>query len=594
MKATELLERYQAGQRDFSGKNLRGQNFRGQTLSGAIFADTDICGANFAYANLRGANFSYAKAGLPKRWAISLFIASLLLSAMSGLVSGVIGLMSSFVLEIYSPGAQDVGFFVLASTLTFIFLLFNRGIKDSLASTSSSTLTLLVGYAIAFVLFFALTATVAETTVGNFLVTTMGLLTLAGVLLLTLVGSVAIVMVMAIAGNAAIVFSSIVAFTAAIATVVIIFKPLVTTQFVITRVIFSVVIALMVTGTSIYVGWRAWQKDKRDTWICSTGCALVTINGTSFRRANLTDVNFVEASLKSTDLRQALLRRTCWRNTQNIEQARVWGTYLDNSQICQLVVNGNAQEQSYKGMNLAGLNLDQANLYRADLTETSLLQSTLQKANLASANLIDANLTQANLRGANLANAKLLRAQLEHTDLRDVTLTGAYIENWRINLETKLDNIHCDYVFMHLPAHNSSSENRYRKPDSWNHVFAEGEFADFITPLPKTLDLYHTGVVDICAVAIAFHDLQIQYSQANLSIVEIEKRGQHRQKLLMRVDADQQNDLSELHSEYFKRYEHLLTLPPKDIHALMMAKGQATQRLAGLIGLSELRDKDLR
>ena len=132
MPATELLKRYQVGQRDFSGENLREQDFRGQNLSGAMLADTDICGANFAYANFRGTNFSYAKADLEKRWEISLFIDLLLLSAVLDLVSGFIGLMSSTVLETYNPDGQAIGFFVLASVLTFLFILVNQGIKDSL------------------------------------------------------------------------------------------------------------------------------------------------------------------------------------------------------------------------------------------------------------------------------------------------------------------------------------------------------------------------------------------------------------------------------------------------------------------------------
>jgi len=79
MKAHEVLKRYADGRRDFRGENLRGQSFKGKDLSGADFSEAKIQGTNFTNAKLTDANFSGAKAGLQRRWAISLVIASWLL-----------------------------------------------------------------------------------------------------------------------------------------------------------------------------------------------------------------------------------------------------------------------------------------------------------------------------------------------------------------------------------------------------------------------------------------------------------------------------------------------------------------------------------
>ena len=63
MKASELINFYQQGRRNFSRENLRGENFDGQKLSDINLSHADIRGASFVNANLTGAKFTYAQAG---------------------------------------------------------------------------------------------------------------------------------------------------------------------------------------------------------------------------------------------------------------------------------------------------------------------------------------------------------------------------------------------------------------------------------------------------------------------------------------------------------------------------------------------------
>ena len=63
----------------------------------------------------------------------------------------------------------------------------------------------------------------------------------------------------------------------------------------------------------------------------------------------------------------------------------------------------------------------------------------------------------------------------------------------------------------------------------------------------------------------------------------MEKGGQHLDKFNLRVRTNPQADLSQLHHQYFAQYEHLLTLPPQALVALLMEKEGSSQRLAGLL-----------
>ena len=201
---------------------------------------------------------------------------------------------------------------------------------------------------------------------------------------------------------------------------------------------------------------------------------LLTKTGTSFRGADLTDADFTGAMLAHTDLRDAALVRSDFARAENLDRARTEGTYLAHPSVAQLVTSRDGCKGNFDRLDLQGVNLN-----GADLIEASF---------------IGANLGQATLRAANLSHAKLVHTQLHDADLTGACLTGANIEDWGLSTKTRLDDIRCEYVYMRLPT--DQDPDPWRKPDNKLETFQEGDFADFIAPIIKTLDLYRQQKID--------------------------------------------------------------------------------------------------
>ncbi|MEH1838020.1 MAG: pentapeptide repeat-containing protein [Nostoc sp.] len=278
------------------------------------------------------------------------------------------------------------------------------------------------------------------------------------------------------------------------------------------------------------------KGDEKYSLIRNIAVTFAATGGTSFRYADLTGADFTQATLKNTDLRNTILICTHWHQAKMLDRVRPGLTYLQNSQVRQLLVTGQGQDKNFDRQNLRGINL--------------------KKANLADTSFIGADLSEANLQDADLSRAKLKQIQLDGTDLTGVTLTGAYIEDWGITNTTKLHGVRCEYVYMRVPT--KENPDPLRKPDNNKEVFADGDFADFIKPIFDTLDLYHNQGVDPRAVAIAFKNLAENHPEAELEIVAMEKRGDD--KILLRAKTAAGSDKSQLSTEYFDDYNQLKAL----------------------------------
>ncbi|MEM7579086.1 MAG: pentapeptide repeat-containing protein [Cyanobacteria bacterium P01_A01_bin.80] len=581
MKASEVLNRYAVGERDFRRVSLRGQSFKGQDLSGADFSEANIRSADFSGAILKGSKFCGAKAGLQKHWMIFLLVASLLLLVFLGLMLGV---NAYFILYFFLPTADYniiIGLFVLLAHTIFFVVIIRKGINAALGILVATIVT---------------TGSIAVTGIGALTVSVATAIGIAGVFanatatIFAFIGILADYAVLAAFITISFTFVVIFIFTGTVSkTFVLAFLlglPNVETftgtdSIAIALTIFISAIILFVNSQ---VARQVIAGDEKYALLRRFVIAIAATKGTSFRGADLTDTDFTGAMLKSTDLRKANLTHTCWRNTQYLDRVRPGNSYLHSATIRELVVTGNGQSKQFDHLfNLRGINLNGANLADANFHGSSLKDATLQGANLTDANLVVTNLNRANLRDSNLSRAKLVQAQIDRTDLAGANLTGAYIEDWGITTETNLEGVKCDYVFMRLPPPESSDPNPHRKPDNWDKNFAPGEFIDFITPMVQTLDLYHNRIDDPRLIAIAFKQLCDNNLDAKLEIISMERRGKTKDGILIRVETSPQANNSQLHTEYFDTYDNLQALPPEALQALLRERQSTIRLLAGIL-----------
>lgn len=249
----------------------------------------------------------------------------------------------------------------------------------------------------------------------------------------------------------------------------------------------------------------------------------------------------------------------------------------------QLLITKDGREQKFDRLDLRELNLKDANLQNASLISTDLSAATLQNANLS--------------------GAKFAQAQLYDANLTQACLTGAYIENWGISTNTQLDGVKCEYIYMQVPT--KDDPDPCRKPDNRQEIFKEGDFADFIAPIIKTLDLYRTQNVDLrdvgkkfktldlfhyegidpSAAAIAITQLAENHPEAELEIVALEGRGQEKIRLQAKVAGDANR--SELYKEYFHTYSKIESLPYSDLQAVLLGIKEKDERISSLEKLLE-------
>ncbi|MBD2774827.1 pentapeptide repeat-containing protein [Iningainema tapete] len=548
MKAYEVLKQYANGRRDFRGENLQGQSFRNKDLSGADFSGADIRGANFTNANLKGVNFTDAKAGIQSRSAITLtFALCLLLALPAFLVSYPSTSIRAF---LTSSNLADIFAGVVAIVVLEYLLLVtcHEGFRDSTFGELCTILVcILVCIFVVILLFYPPLEELFIALFGAFyfvvIFTVTGLIGIIIFLIINIINSYlylilycSLLIVSCLIGgiyslNIFVIISTICVysfkadklpipyFDGLLSLVLIVLTFFILLIFIekinellITSVLFIVCtsfdgyflghlpryIALFLFSISITNSIYEYQQD--NSIILKVAINFATKIGTNFGGADLTNADFTQATLDNTNFISkrfgtAILTQTCFHHVKGLDYARVTDTVLAKSSIRRLLVNGKGEHKDYSGDNLKG-----ANLKDTKLSEANLSKADISKATLKGANLEGANLSQVNAIGTDLTNAKL---------------TGACLEEWKIDETTKLNQVDCQYVYL-------KSNQCERRPTDGE--FAPGELIKLFQDNINIVDIAWEDVVNWKAFTYAFNNIKIANEDAQLVIQSIDNQ----------------------------------------------------------------------
>ncbi|MDE5084876.1 MAG: pentapeptide repeat-containing protein, partial [Trichodesmium sp. St18_bin1] len=347
LRKREILQLYQQGTREFRRFNLRGLSFEGKNLSDADFSFADIRGTNFRGANLTGARFCGAKAGVQKRWVVLLLLGVFLLVAISAILSVFTSYMISQIFDSSRIENQVFGWISLIVSIVFWIILFYNRIENVAVAVAVAFAVVSTGAgAGAVAVAFAGAGAVAVAVAGA--VAFAGAVAVAVAFAVAFAVAIAVAVAFAVAGSIAVAVAVAGAGAGAAAVVAGAGAG---------ALAGAGAVAVVQTLLSIYVAYRAMKGDEKYALVRNIAIAFAASDGTSFRDANLTDADFTNATLKSTDFRGSNITRTCWKNTIKLDRIRPGKTYLKDTKVRELVKTGEGENINLDRSILQGINL---------------------------------------------------------------------------------------------------------------------------------------------------------------------------------------------------------------------------------------------
>lgn len=257
-------------------------------------------------------------------------------------------------------------------------------------------------------------------------------------------------------------------------------------------------------------GALLWNKWRQQNLLVKPDLTNLEFGRKSLQGVNLSRANLAGANLAGVDLWKANLVLADLTNA-DLSKARLRDANL---------IRANLSGARLQEVNLLGANLNDSQLRDADFNRADLSLAHFQGANLAGASLVQANVIETDLRFANLSRSNLSGVTMFHTQalgtkFENVVFTGARIQDWNINSDTRFDGAVCEFVYLKV----NQKERRPRKGS-----FKPGEFTALFQQAIDTVDLIFQDGIDWQAFFQSFQELRCQYASQDLAVQAIERK----------------------------------------------------------------------
>lgn len=274
---------------------LKGGSLAGRDLSGSDFSGADLRGVDFSRADLRGAVFRGARTGLTGPSVATRAALGVALGVASGFAASWTGAWIRHALEGPRPGLRVFALFVLSEIILYVLATLVRGASWAMKRVALPMLALIV------------LSAVLMTVGGLGGIHDLGL-AVAGAICVALVALA--IDVGAFARSAAQSGASWLIWFVLLATVVGV------------RLSSGIRVAVVVAIVATLTGLKMLRGDPMGGAASSALKRTMTWGGTSFRGANLTDVNFGDAHLRNTDFREAKMDAVRWNEPHEVAFCR--------------------------------------------------------------------------------------------------------------------------------------------------------------------------------------------------------------------------------------------------------------------------------
>ena len=319
------------------------------------------------------------------------------------------------------------------------------------------------------------------------------------------------------------------------------------------------------------------EADLQETDLSEANLSEANLSHANLKSARLNDADLSKANLSEANLKYAELNRAKFGEAHLINTDLSSARLSDAFFVSAHLINTNLHDTS-----LFNANFNYAYLFKPKLSEAVLEGASLRHAHLISADLHKANLheailSHADLSSANLSFANLSITQVLGTNLEKAIFTGACIEDWHINSETKLKGAICEHIFLKLGEISGYTERRPSHGD-----FTPGDFTKLVRQSINTVDLIFRNGINWEAFTHSFKRLQVQTGSDELDIQAIENKGDG--DFVIRVNSPPGADKAKIQEFVMEEYgKELKTLEVQYEKQLRLQGEQHTEEIKRII-----------